>query len=76
MKLRVSGGFPIVVGHKLRLPGEEFEVPDRLGMSLLEHSGVIDQVGAVSDTKTADVQAQPTQRVRRRTAKPDSEGAE
>ena len=76
MKLRVCGGFPIVVAHRLRLPGEVFEVPDKLGLSLLEHSGVVDQVGAVSDAKTADVLAQPTKRVRRRAAQPDSEGAE
>ena len=76
MKLRVSGGFPIVVGHKLRLPGEEFEVPDRLGMSLLEHGGVVDQVGAVSEPTAADAQAQPSKRPRRRAVKPDTGGAE
>ena len=76
MKLRVSGGFPIVVAHRLRLPGEVFEVPDKLGLSLLEQSDGVDQVGAVSGSTAADVLAQPTKRVRRRAAQPDSEGAE
>lgn len=76
MKLRVSGGFPIVVAHRLRLPGEEFEVPDKLGVSLLEQSGVVDRIPDPDVvTATMGAPAQPGRRSRRR-AKQESGGAE
>jgi len=39
MRIRVVGRTGVVAGHRLRLPGEVFEVKDAMGMALLAQYG-------------------------------------